>query len=95
MARLAGQNNARDNEGGTEYGIEGSYEEGFQDSDGIATSSKAVMMVSHKQERKLKAIQRTEEFLIDVDGGRKEKHPLKENELILHYLYHTDLLNET
>ena len=40
MDRLAGQNNARNPEGGTEVGIEDSYEEGFQDGDGSAPSSK-------------------------------------------------------
>ena len=46
MAILAGQNNARHPEGGTEDGIEDSDEEGLQDGDGIAHSSKAVLLVS-------------------------------------------------
>ena len=44
-------------------------------------SSKAVLLVSHKEEMKLKAIQITEEVLIDADGLSKEKDTLKENEL--------------
>ena len=58
-------------------------------------SSKAVLMVSHKEEMKLKAIQITEEVLIDADGLSKEKDTLKENELILHHPSHADLCNET
>ena len=49
MDRLAGQNNARHPEGGKEDGIEDLDKEGFQDGDGIAPSSKAVLMVSHKE----------------------------------------------
>ena len=79
MARLAGGENARHHEGGTEDGIEDSDEEGFQDGDGIAPSSKAVLLVSQKEERNLKAIQRTEEVLIDADGGSKEQDLLKES----------------
>ena len=75
----------------TEY----SDKEGFQDGDEIAPSSKAVMMVSQKEERKLKAINRTEEVLIDTDDGSKEHDPLKENELIPHHTSHADLCNET
>ena len=52
-------------------------------------------MVSQKEERKIKSIQRTEEILIDVDGGSKEQDPLNENELILHHPSHVDLCNET
>ena len=85
MAILSGQNNARNPEGGTEDGIEYSYEEGFQYGYGIAPSPKVVLLVSHKEERNLKAIQRTEEVLIDADGGSKEQDPLKESELILHH----------
>ena len=70
-------------------------EDGFQDDDGISLSSKAVPLVSHKEERKKKDIQQTEEVLNDTDGGSKEKEPLKENELILHHPSHADLCNET
>ena len=45
---LAGGNNARHPEGGTEDGIEDLDEEGVQDGDGIAPSSKAVLIVSQK-----------------------------------------------
>ena len=93
VARLAGQNNARHPEGGTEDGIEDSDEEGFQDGDGIAPSSKAVLPVPQKEERKQKAIQRTEEILIDADGGSKEQDRLKNNQLILHHPSHADLCN--
>ena len=79
MSRLAGKNNTRNTEGGIKDGIEDSDEEGFQDGDGISPSSKAVLMVSQKEENKLKANKRTEEFLIDADGGSKEQDPLKEN----------------
>ena len=48
VARLAGENNARNPEGDTEDGIEYSDEEVLQDGDGIAPSSKAVLMVSQK-----------------------------------------------
>ena len=58
VAILAGQKNARHPEGGTEDVIEDSDEEGFQDGDGIAPSSKSVMLFSQKEERKPKAIQR-------------------------------------
>ena len=51
-------------------------------------------MVSQKEERKLKSIQRTKEVLIDTDGGIKEQYPLKENKLILHPS-HADLCNDT
>ena len=71
MARLSGQNNAIHPEGGTEDGIKDSDEEDFQDGDGIAHSSKSVLLVSQKVERKLKAIQRTEEVLIDTYGGKQ------------------------
>ena len=54
VARLAGQNNARNLEGRTDDGIEDSYEEGFQDSYGIAPSSKVVLLVSQKEERKIR-----------------------------------------
>ena len=93
--RLARQNNSRHLEGGTEEGIQYSYEEGFQDGDGITPSSKSVMMVLQKEEGKLKAIQRTEEVLIDKYGGREEQDPLKENKLILHHPSHADLCNDT
>ena len=95
VAILAGQNNARHPEGGTEDFIEDSDEEGFQDGDGIAPSSKAVLLVSQKEEIKLKDIQWTEEVLIDADGGNKDQDSLKENELILHHPYHAGLCNET
>ena len=49
VARLAGKKNARNSEGGTEDGIEDSDEEGFQDGDGIAPSSKSVLLVSQKE----------------------------------------------
>ena len=58
-------------------------------------SSKAVLLVSHKEEMKLKAIQITEEVLIDADGLSKEKDTLKENELILHHPSHAELYNDT
>ena len=45
MTRLTGQNNARHSEGGTEDGIEDSDKEGYQDGDGIAPSSKEVLLV--------------------------------------------------
>ena len=77
VARLAGQNNAKHPEGGTEEGIEYSYEEGFQDGDGFVPSSKVFMLVSQKEESKIKAIQHNEEVLIDVDGGSKEQDLLK------------------
>ena len=48
VARLAGENNARHPEVGIEDGIEDSDEEGFQDGDGIAPSSKSVLLVSQK-----------------------------------------------
>ena len=48
VAILVGQNNARHTEGGIEDGIEDSDEEGFQDGDGIAPSSKSVLLVSQK-----------------------------------------------
>ena len=95
VARLAGENNARHTEGGTEYGIEDLDEEGLQDGEGISTSSKAALMVSQKEERKLKYIQRTEEVLIHADGGRKEQDLMKENESILHHPSNADLRNET
>ena len=44
VARLAGQNNARHPESGTEDGIEDSDEEVFQYGDGITPSSKTVLM---------------------------------------------------
>ena len=78
-----GPNNAGHPEGGTEYGIEDSDEKDFQDCEGIAPSSKAVLLVSQKEKMKLKAIQRTEDVLIGVDEGNKDQDPLKENELIL------------
>ena len=52
-------------------------------------------MVSQKEDRKLKAIQKTGEVLIDADGGSKEQDPLKENDLILYHPYHADLCYET
>ena len=72
VARFSGQKYAIHHECGTEDGIEDSDEEGFQNGDGIEPSSKAVLMVLQKEESKLKAIQRTEEVLIDADGGSKE-----------------------
>ena len=48
VSRFSGQNNAIHPEGGTEDGIEDSYKEGFQDGDGSAPSSKAVLRVSQK-----------------------------------------------
>ena len=45
VSRLAGKNNARNPEGGTEDDIEDSDEECFQDGDGITPYSKSVMMV--------------------------------------------------
>ena len=68
MDRLEGQNNARHPEGGKEDGIEYSDKEGLQDGDGIAPYSKEVLLVSQKEERNIKAIQRTEEVLIDAHG---------------------------
>ena len=73
MSRLTGEKNARHPESGTEDGIEDSNEEGLQDGDGIAPSSKAFLLLSQKEEKKLKAIQRTEKILIDLYGGRKEQ----------------------
>ena len=67
------EKNVRHPEGGTEDGIEDSNEEGLQDGDGIAPSSKSFLLLSQKEEKKLKAIQRTEKFLIDSYGGRKEQ----------------------
>ena len=67
----------------------------FQDNYGIAPSSKSVLLISHKEESKLNAIHRTEEVLIDADGGSKYQDPLKENKLILHHPSHADLCNET
>ena len=95
MARLAEKNNAIHPEVVTEGGILDSDEEGFQDSDGTEPSSKEVLLVSQKEESKLKYIQRNEEVLIDVYGGSKEQDPLKENELILRHPSHTDLCNDT
>ena len=92
---LEGQNNARHPKGGTEDSIEDSDEEGFQDGDGITPSSKAVLLVSQKEGRKLKDIQCTEEVLIDADGRRKEQDPLKENYLILNHPSHADFCNDT
>ena len=77
VSRLAGQKNARHTEGDTEDGIEDSDEEGFQDDGGISPSSKAVLLVSQKEERKLKAIQWTEEVIIDAYGVIKDQDPLK------------------
>ena len=91
VAILAGQNNARHPEGGTEDVIEYSDEEVVQDGDGIAPSSKAVLLVSQKEERKLKAVQRDEYVLIDADGRSKDQDPLKENELIPHHPFHAYL----
>ena len=91
---LAGENNSRHLECGTEYGIEHSDEEGFQDGDGIEPSSKSFLMVSQKEESKLKSVQKTEEVLIDADRLREEKYLLKENKLILHHPYYADLCNE-
>ena len=54
-----------------------------------------MLLVSQKEERKLKDIQRTEEVIIDADRGSKEQDLLKENELILHHPSHADLCNET
>ena len=85
VARLAGQNNARHLEGDTEDGIEDSDEGGFQDGDGIPPFSKAVLLVPQKEERKLKAIQRTEEVINNVYGGIKDQDPLKENKLNLNH----------
>ena len=80
VARLEGRGvNARHPEGGTEDSMEDSYEEGFQGGDGIAPTSKSVMMVSHKEERGLKSIEWAEEVLINADGVIKEKDMLKEN----------------
>ena len=81
--------------GVTEYIIEDSDEEGFQDGDGITPSSKSFPLVSQKKERKIKAIQRTEEDLIGDDGGSKEQDLLKDNDLILQHPSHTDLCNDT
>ena len=49
VARMEEQDNAVHPEGGTKDGIEDSDEEGFQDSDGIAPSSKSVLLVSQKE----------------------------------------------
>ena len=49
VAILSGQKNVRHPEGGTEDSIEDSDEEGFQDGDGIAPSSKEVLLVSRKE----------------------------------------------
>ena len=49
VARLAGQNNARNSKDVTEDSMEDSDEEGYQDDDVIAPSSKAVLMVSQKE----------------------------------------------
>ena len=43
---------------------------------------------------KLKGVHWAEEVLIGADGGSKEQHLLKENELILHHPSHADLCNE-
>ena len=59
VARLEGQKNARNTEGGTEDGIKYSDEESLQDGNGIATSSKSLLLVSQKEEIRLKAIQNT------------------------------------
>ena len=48
VARLEWNDNARHPEGVTDDGIEDSDENGFQDGDGIAPSSKAVLLVSKK-----------------------------------------------
>ena len=90
VARLAGENNSRHPEVGIEDGIEDSDEEGLQDGDMIAPSSKAVLLVSYTEKSNLKAIQLTEDVLIDVDGGSKEQDLLNDNELILHHPYHMD-----
>ena len=95
MARLVGENNVRHPEDGTEDGMKDSDEEDLQDGDGNAHYSTAVLMVSHKKERKLKAIHRTEEALIDADEGSKDKYLLKANKLILHQISHADLCNKT
>ena len=54
-----------------------------------------MLLVSQKEEMKLKAIQQTEKVLIDVDGGIKEKYPLNDNELIPRHPSHADLCNKT
>ena len=88
------EKNARHPEGGTKDGIKDSDEEDVQDGDEIMPSSKAVLLVSHRKESKTKAIHWTEEVLIYADEVSKEKDLPKENELILHHPYHTDLCNE-
>ena len=76
---MVGQKNSRHTEDGTEDYIEDSDYEVLQDVDGVSPSSKAVLMVSQKEGRKLRAVQRTEEVIIDADRGSKEQDPLKEN----------------
>ena len=43
----------------------------------------------------IRAIKRTEEVLIDADGGSNKQYPLKENVLMLHHPSHADLYNGT
>ena len=52
-----------------------------------------LLLVSQKDEKKLRAIQSTEEVFIDADGVSNQKDPLKEKYVILHHPSYADFCN--